>query len=219
MKIMISILGAIALLALTPALRAQEEEVAPKPSEKTRAAAAWDRFQERFDLNQDGKVSWAEYRKVQSGFARLDADRDGSITEEDFEKAPKSRRARQAPGEGRGPRARGPAPRREMRQPGPPRGLEGQMQQPGARDFENMAPPPVHRRGSAGARGAGPMPLRGRRGDENLPPLRGRRGANFEPGMMPPPPPPPGEDEFEGDATPPPPAPPSRPGRDEDASR
>ncbi len=73
--------GAAALLAVLPFAFAQE---APKaaPSEAKPGAKLF----QKCDLNKDGKVDWEEFQKVRSGFAHLDADGDGFITEADVAK-------------------------------------------------------------------------------------------------------------------------------------
>jgi len=49
-----------------------------------------------FDLDEDGRVTWDEYQKGITGFARLDVDQDGAITKEDLE-AVEAQHAREAP--------------------------------------------------------------------------------------------------------------------------
>ena len=74
---------------LTAAMLLGVFATAQEPAKEAPAAAApkpGAPFFERFDLNKDGKVDWEEYQKVKSGFATLDADHDGAITEGDMAK-------------------------------------------------------------------------------------------------------------------------------------
>jgi hypothetical protein len=48
----------------------------------------------RCDLDKDGQVSWEEYQKVKSGFARLDADGNGFVTREEIAKVAAERQQR-----------------------------------------------------------------------------------------------------------------------------
>ncbi|MHC4549992.1 MAG: EF-hand domain-containing protein [Planctomycetota bacterium] len=144
-------LAALALIGLIPLVQAQEgeqkEEKPPAQAQEPPSRAS--RMLERFDLNRDGRVTWEEYQKVHSGFAHLDADGDGVITQADLEKVeqraraegpqrPRARRggdARREPRRFRSPRGgreHGWAPRR----PAPPRGGRGW------RGPERMGPPP-----------------------------------------------------------------------------
>lgn len=94
MKRVIGILTAVALLGLIPLVQAQEGEQKEEkpPAEAKPSPDEGAKFLERFDLDKDGRVTWEEFRKVRSGFTRLDADGDGVLTRADMEKL-KERRA------------------------------------------------------------------------------------------------------------------------------
>jgi hypothetical protein len=79
------------LLSLFPFATAQEP---PKAAPAAAAPQPGAPFFARFDLNKDGKVDWDEYRKVKSGFAMLDVDGDGVITQPDIAKLAERRRQR-----------------------------------------------------------------------------------------------------------------------------
>lgn len=71
------------------------EAPAQEPAKAPPAAPApGAEFLKRFDLNKDGSVSWEEFQKVKSGFAALDADGNGAITQEEIAKVAEERRAR-----------------------------------------------------------------------------------------------------------------------------
>ncbi len=50
----------------------------------------WEQLQSRYDLDKDGKITWTEYQKVNSGFTTLDQDGDGVISKDDAEKLPEA---------------------------------------------------------------------------------------------------------------------------------
>jgi Ca2+-binding EF-hand superfamily protein len=72
--------AAIAILPVTA--RADDD------SQEKKAPTRWESLKQRFDLDKDGRITWEEYRKVQSGFASLDQDADGVITEKDAAEFP-----------------------------------------------------------------------------------------------------------------------------------
>ena len=135
----------IALVPLTVALAADEDE-ATKPAEATKTVAPdrSERFLKRFDLDGDGRVTWEEFQKVRSGFARLDADGDGAIDAQDLAAA-KAGRGKAHDGRRSGMRRgmRGPG----MRGPGGP-GMRGpcgpRMRGPGMRDRDGACDCPCH---------------------------------------------------------------------------
>ena len=188
---------------LTAAMLLGVFATAQEPAKEAPAAAApkpGAPFFEKFDLNKDGKVDWEEYQKVRSGFAALDGDHDGVITEADMakvvernmqrmQKAMQHRmRGRMGRG-GPGMRGGGFGPQSQERQGGP--GM-GPRMGPGGRG--GFGPP-----GQQGWQGQrGPMGP----GGQGMPPRRGRgqqRGGGMGWGFGVPPP--------EGDAPTPPPPP------------
>ncbi len=73
------------------------ESPAQEPAKAPPAAAApapGAEFLERFDLDKNGSVTFEEFQKVKSGFAALDADGDGAITQAEIAKVAEERRAR-----------------------------------------------------------------------------------------------------------------------------
>ena len=86
MRLRIQILMPLALTALLvfPQAHADDEaESAPPKPDVTEGL--WETHAKTFDLDHDGKITWEEYQKVTSGFAILDADKDGAITKADVE--------------------------------------------------------------------------------------------------------------------------------------
>lgn len=179
MKRYLAVLIGVGLLALIPFVYAEEEETpdgpkgpsateAPKPTEKQ--PDPWTPFQEHFDLDQDGRVTWEEYQKVRSGFARLDADGDGAITKADLESLESKRREQgPRPPMDRGPRGPGghgpgghgpggqgpegprppfpPPPPRRWEQRGPMQGMPGMRARGPGPGCRAPMPPPGEQRG------------------------------------------------------------------------
>jgi len=85
--------GIAVLLALLPFAAAQEPPKEAPPRAPASAKPGAQLF-EKCDLNKDGKVDWEEFQKVRSGFAALDADGDGAITEADMAKRAEAMKAR-----------------------------------------------------------------------------------------------------------------------------
>ena len=56
----------------------------PDESPADVATKAWDYIRERYDMDDDERVTREEYPRVDAGFERLDADEDGAITLPDF---------------------------------------------------------------------------------------------------------------------------------------
>jgi hypothetical protein len=81
-------LALVALCGLLPFAVAQEPAQEP-PAPKPGAA-----FHGRFDLDKDGRVTFEEFQRVRSGFAALDADGDGAVTEAEAAKAAERREQR-----------------------------------------------------------------------------------------------------------------------------
>jgi hypothetical protein len=121
---------AAALLGLLPFATAQEPAKEQPAAAKAPPPGA--AFFDRFDLNKDGKVDWEEFQKVKSGFAALDADRDGAITPTELAKFL----------EGRRDQARGAMRRRAMRRMHP--GWQGRRmeEERGPRGGAREGPPP-----------------------------------------------------------------------------
>jgi hypothetical protein len=62
------------------------QDPAPKPNEQTEPKSAWQLLADKYDADQDGKISRAEYSKDDKYFARLDADANGFIEASDLAK-------------------------------------------------------------------------------------------------------------------------------------
>ena len=75
------IAAALLVAALAPCASAGDGEEA-QPA--TPHEHLWQTLSARFDLDGDGKITWEEYQKVQSGFAMHDTNQDGAITAEDL---------------------------------------------------------------------------------------------------------------------------------------
>jgi len=56
------------------------------PPQSATPASAWDYLRTRYDADGDGRITRAEYSRQDAAFAHLDADRNGVITLEDFDK-------------------------------------------------------------------------------------------------------------------------------------
>ena len=98
MKVSRSILKVILLaiaasLFLTQGIFAQRQQ--PRDRDRTRRfdPAQW--F-DRMDENKDGKISKEEFRGPEDRFAAADADKDGFLTKEEFEKMPRPERPERA---------------------------------------------------------------------------------------------------------------------------
>ena len=79
----------VALFACLPnTAHADEGKEGEKPAATKKAPSRWEALKQRFDLNEDGRITWEEYRKVTSGFTALDQDGDGVITKKDADKLP-----------------------------------------------------------------------------------------------------------------------------------
>ncbi len=194
-------LGLVGLAALIPlAVAYGEDEGAPK-EKPTKAAAPDDRsarFFERFDLDGSGTVTWEEFQKVRSGFARLDVSGDGAIDASDLEAVHERRReardGRGRPGARRGRMAeqrmrgrRGMDRMDRMDRMGGPRGMRGMHRNgmrggPGMHRGPGMTPPPWMdgpggMRGGRGMRGGHePMHQRGPGRGPGRGPRRGGEG-------------------------------------------
>jgi hypothetical protein len=163
------LLGVAALLGVMPFATAQEPAKEPAATPAPGAL-----FFRKFDLDKDGKVGWEEYQKVRSGFAALDVDRDGAITQADMTKIAERRQKRMQQEMQR-------RMVRRMHHAWRGRGFGFPGMQPGgfgrgAPGHGALAPPS----GPQGWRPMGPMPPRGR---------GMRRGPGAPEGQGPPPPP------------------------------
>jgi hypothetical protein len=58
----------------------------PTAESSSVSAKAWEYFRERYDMDDDERVTREEYPRVDAGFERLDADEDGAISLQDFQK-------------------------------------------------------------------------------------------------------------------------------------
>ena len=77
------------------------------------AASVWKYLTEKYDKNDDGRITKDEYDRSADTFSRLDRDRDGVLTRQDWQRAVKPLQRGQRPGGGR----RGVAPRVGMPAP------------------------------------------------------------------------------------------------------
>lgn len=85
------------LLGITVCALLGFDAPAQEPAKEPPAAAApapGAEFLARFDLDKSGSVTWDEFQKVKSGFAALDANGDGAITQAEIAKVAEERRAR-----------------------------------------------------------------------------------------------------------------------------
>ena len=82
--------GLVLALSLVLAPHAWADEGEKTEGKEKPPASPWEAMTRHYDLDKDGKITWEEYRKVQSGFTTLDADGDGTISKEDFEKRARS---------------------------------------------------------------------------------------------------------------------------------
>ncbi len=78
-----------AALCLFAPTWAQDAEKPKAPAAKPKPpapVAPWKAVQTRYDLDGNGTITWEEWQKVHSGFAALDANRDGKISAEEIKK-------------------------------------------------------------------------------------------------------------------------------------
>lgn len=71
------------LLALV-ALAATTAVLAQPPADEIETSRAWERFQERFDTDGDGRITREEFEAGADPFARFDRNDDGVLTDDDF---------------------------------------------------------------------------------------------------------------------------------------
>ena len=61
---------------------------------RSRGAGTWTFLAKKYDKNQDGKITWAEYARNKDKFQELDTDGDGAISQADFSGRRNMRRRR-----------------------------------------------------------------------------------------------------------------------------
>ena len=71
------------------------QDLPPRSAQDPEPKSAWQLLADKYDADKDGKISRAEYSKDDKYFARLDADKNGSIEPSDLKKLgrPKGRRS------------------------------------------------------------------------------------------------------------------------------
>ncbi|HJP03034.1 MAG TPA: hypothetical protein QF764_14810 [Planctomycetota bacterium] len=115
----VSLLGALGLtmvlacpLAIAaPALQESGDEIEEALRKlETEADSVWEYMTSVYDANHDGEITFAEYARTKEAFERLDVDRSGTLTREDF-----SRGGAQGGGGRRGAGRRGGGRGREDR--------------------------------------------------------------------------------------------------------
>jgi len=88
--VLCGLLGA-GIVALPAQARQDDSTAKPQRQRRQRRqrrrAPSWERLQQRFDKDKDGKISAAEWKGPKEFFTRMDADKDGFVTKEEFAKS------------------------------------------------------------------------------------------------------------------------------------
>lgn len=107
----LTLVFACPLAIAAPALQERGDEIEEALRKlETEADSVWEYMRSVYDANHDGEITFAEYARTKEAFERLDVDRSGALTREDF-----SRGGAQGGGGRRGAGRRGGGSGREGR--------------------------------------------------------------------------------------------------------